>query len=92
MSKAAHISQQRTLQVNIHGRHARRHVKVSLEQPRHCDARWLCACLFLFLQYGCNGSVRKELPFTDPWLDFTTINPDGKSVSCTAFPAPRSSV
>lgn len=32
-------------------------------------------------QFGCNGSIRKELPMTEPWLDYTKLNPDGKSVS-----------
>jgi hypothetical protein len=40
-----------------------------------------CVCV----QYGCNGSVRKELPHTDPWFDYTTINPDGKSVRSALY-------
>lgn len=39
-----------------------------------------CGTYSRFLRtFGCNGSVRKELPHTDPWLDYTQLNPDGKS-------------
>lgn len=39
-----------------------------------------CGTYSRFLKdFGCNGSLRKELPRPEPWLDYTTINPDGKS-------------
>jgi hypothetical protein len=68
----------------------RRHRIMYMEQLQHWSRHQLFCMFASFLQYGCNGSVRKELPFTDRWIDFTQINPDGKSVSHRGLNLPGS--